>query len=104
MKSLAAPQPFHIIVRMASRPVEKVKGLWFLGTWVVAAGLLAPVLASPAGFDIAPFARRCCVADTHALQVAFDYEQARRAPDPAGLSGITDSKPPALLRRGPRFA
>src|SRR5215831_17435035 len=30
-------------------------------------------------FDIAPFARRCCLSDEHKLQVAFDYNYARRA-------------------------
>ncbi len=29
-------------------------------------------------FDIAPFARRCCISDEHKLPVAFDYSYARR--------------------------
>jgi hypothetical protein len=42
--------------------------------------LLTPALARPAEFfDIAPFARRCCVEDRHTLQVEFDYREARRA-------------------------
>jgi hypothetical protein len=44
------------------------------------AGILASsALAQTAGFDIAPFARRCCVRDQHTSQVAFDYEEARSA-------------------------
>ena len=44
------------------------------------AGILASsALAQTAGFDIAPFARRCCVQDQHTSQVAFDYEEARTA-------------------------
>jgi len=31
-------------------------------------------------FDIAPFARRCCVTDEYKLQTAFDYGQAHNAP------------------------
>lgn len=46
---------------------------------VITAIVLASGFAVSEDFDIAPFARRCCVADTHALQVAFDYVQARRA-------------------------
>ena len=30
-------------------------------------------------FDIAPFARRCCAADRHTSQAAFDYTEAQRA-------------------------
>jgi hypothetical protein len=30
-------------------------------------------------FDIAPFARRCCISDEHKLQVAFDYGYAHHA-------------------------
>ena len=44
------------------------------------AGILASsALAQTAGFDIAPFARRCCVRDQHTSQVAFDYDEARSA-------------------------
>ena len=30
-------------------------------------------------FDIAPFARRCCVADRHTSQLEFDLDEARNA-------------------------
>lgn len=42
--------------------------------------IAASSVAGQAGqLDIAPFARRCCVADKHTLQIAFDYEAARRS-------------------------
>jgi hypothetical protein len=37
------------------------------------------VSAFASDFDIAPFARRCCAADRHTSQVAFDYAEAQRA-------------------------
>ncbi len=37
------------------------------------------VSAFAGNFDIAPFARRCCAADRHTSQVAFDYAEAQRA-------------------------
>ena len=48
-------------------------------------GSLVLTLFFPAGlyaatlFDIAPFARRCCVEDRHTSQVEFDYQEAQRA-------------------------
>ncbi len=46
--------------------------------YAVAASL--PFLsAQSVDFDIAPFARRCCVADRHVSQVAFDYDEAQNA-------------------------
>jgi len=44
--------------------------------------LAAAGSVSPQGgdFDIAAFARRCCVEDDHRSQVAFDYAEAQRAP------------------------
>jgi len=50
-----------------------------LSLW--AAVFLFPSHAFPQGedLDIAPFARRCCVADRHTLPVAFDYGEAQRA-------------------------
>lgn len=50
--------------------------------WMVASALmLAARLASAADrpFDIAPFARRCCLEDQLRLQVAFDYAENERA-------------------------
>jgi hypothetical protein len=48
--------------------------------WSFVIILLTPALARPAElFDIAPFARRCCVEDRHTLQVEFDYRESRRA-------------------------
>ncbi|MGA2628711.1 MAG: hypothetical protein ABSG54_00735 [Terriglobia bacterium] len=42
--------------------------------------IVAGSVAAPAGqLDIAPFARRCCVADKHTLQIAVDYEAAQRS-------------------------
>jgi hypothetical protein len=35
--------------------------------------------AQSTAFDIAPFARRCCVADRHSAQTAYDYDEAQRA-------------------------
>jgi hypothetical protein len=46
---------------------------------VIALIPLAKVPAIALDFDIAPFARRCCLADGHTSQVAFDYDLARRA-------------------------
>src|SRR5438445_10688030 len=55
----------------------KLSHLWW-GSVVCA--LLAPPVARPAElFDLAPFARRCCVEDRHSSQVEFDYQEARRA-------------------------
>ncbi len=51
--------------------------LWWLS---LALAAVAPVgLQSATLFDIAPFARRCCVEDRHASQVEFDYQEARHA-------------------------
>ena len=48
--------------------------------WSFVITVLSPALARPAElFDIAPFARRCCVEDRHTLPVEFDYREARRA-------------------------
>ena len=49
-----------------------------VGCWL-AAILASSALAQTAHFDIAPFGRRCCLQDQHALQVAFDYEETRTA-------------------------
>lgn len=50
--------------------------------------LLAPAMVSAAQpFDIAPFARRCCVADQHTSQLEFDYPEARRAGTAAERAG-----------------
>ena len=50
---------------------------------LVIAAAFGTATAGSTKFDIAPFARRCCVADKHVLQVAFDYEAARHAPPDA---------------------
>jgi len=44
---------------------------------VSAAGSLRTAAASGADFDIAPFARRCCVSDRHTSSLEFDYDEAR---------------------------
>jgi len=47
--------------------------------WSLVLALLAPAgLDAEALFDLAPFARRCCVEDRHTSQVEFDYQEARR--------------------------
>src|SRR5215472_17156642 len=48
--------------------------------WSLALAFLAPAgLSAEALFDLAPFARWCCVEDRHTSQVEFDYQEARRA-------------------------
>ncbi len=47
--------------------------------WGAMAASLEPAPAQTTDFDIAPFARRCCVGSQHTTQVAFDYSEARRA-------------------------
>jgi hypothetical protein len=48
--------------------------------WSLILIFLCPALVRPADrFDIAPFARRCCVEDQHTSPVEFDYQGARRA-------------------------
>ncbi|PYV26661.1 MAG: hypothetical protein DMG24_06555, partial [Acidobacteria bacterium] len=42
-----------------------------------AASSLRAAAASGADFDIAPFARRCCVSDRHTSPLEFDYDGAR---------------------------
>src|SRR5436309_9408756 len=46
---------------------------------VSAAGSLRTAAASGADFDIAPFAKRCCVSDQHTSPLEFDYDEARSA-------------------------
>jgi hypothetical protein len=43
------------------------------------ASFLPGASAQPTEFDIAPFARRCCVADRHLAQVALDLDEAQHA-------------------------
>jgi hypothetical protein len=45
----------------------------------IALVVLGNIPAVAINFDIAPFARRCCLADGHTSQVAFDYAEAQRA-------------------------
>ena len=48
--------------------------------WSLALAFLAPAgLYAEGLFDLAPFARRCCVEDWHTSQVEFDYQKAQRA-------------------------
>jgi hypothetical protein len=54
------------------------------GVWTNLAMAFVALLPSSgayaqAPFDLAPFARRCCVEDRHTSQVEFDYQEARRA-------------------------
>ncbi|MGD0922776.1 MAG: hypothetical protein ABSA70_13565 [Terriglobia bacterium] len=56
-----------------------MRRIGLLGIWVAAAALVAAPATAAAELDLAPFARRCCVADQHHLQTTFDYEAARRA-------------------------
>ncbi len=54
----------------------KVSHWW----WGLVLAVVAPGgLHAGALFDMAPFARRCCVEDRHTSQVEFDYQEARRA-------------------------
>src|SRR5437867_4049472 len=46
---------------------------------VSAVGLSPAAAASGVDFDIAPFARRCCVFDRHTSPLEFDYDEARNA-------------------------
>jgi hypothetical protein len=46
--------------------------------WVIMA-LCQGMSAFADDIDIAPFARRCCAADRHTAQVAFDYAEGQRA-------------------------
>jgi len=46
---------------------------------VSAVGLSPAAAASGVDFDIAPFARRCCVSDRHTTTLEFDYDEARNA-------------------------
>ena len=51
--------------------------------WLILIAVFAPILCAPAAavsaeLNIAPFARRCCVADRHVVPTAFDYELMRR--------------------------
>jgi len=56
--------------------------------WSLVIAFLSPALARPAElFDIAPFARRCCLEDRHTLPVEFDYGEARRAGAAAERAG-----------------
>ena len=55
-----------------------LRRFWLVFIWVAALMLRAPAAAAPAELDIAPFARRCCVADRHILQTMFDYDAAQR--------------------------
>ena len=48
--------------------------------WSLALALLAPAaLGAEAPFDLAPFARRCCLEERHTAPVEFDYQEARLA-------------------------
>ena len=48
--------------------------------WSLVAAFLLPAPTRPAElFDIAPFARRCCVEDWHSLPIEFDYREAQQA-------------------------
>lgn len=60
-----------------------MKRVFLLLAALITAMLFVSEFAVSEDFDIAPFARRCCVADTHALQVAFDYDLARPASNDA---------------------
>jgi hypothetical protein len=50
----------------------------FAACWAIMT-LWEGISAFATDFDIAPFARRCCAADRHTSQVAFDYAEAQRA-------------------------
>ncbi len=51
----------------------------FLAFNLAISSLMGLALAPAADFDIAPFARRCCLAERHVQQVAFDYAEAQRS-------------------------
>lgn len=52
---------------------------WTIGCAVAALFLLS-AYGQSSGLDIAPFARRCCMADRHTSQVEFDYAEAQHPP------------------------
>src|SRR5690349_722846 len=61
--------------------------LHLCGGSLLLAFLVPAGVPGAAPFDIAPFARRCCVEERHTSQVAFDYPEARRAGTGAEKAG-----------------
>ena len=47
-------------------------------------------IAQSGEFDVAPFARRCCVADRHTSQLEFDLDEARNAG--TGAESVADGR------------
>jgi hypothetical protein len=56
-----------------------MKRTWLLAAYWVITSLGASAGAAATDFDIAPFARRCCVADRHTAPLEFDYTDAQQA-------------------------
>jgi len=56
-----------------------MKRAWMLAAYWVITSLGMGTGASATDFDIAPFARRCCVADGHTAPLEFDYTEAQQA-------------------------
>ena len=82
------PQPSRRSIQQFAGPVPLVHHVNIILAFSM---FLSPQAALPEQpFDIAPFARLCCVADTHELQTTYDYRHAR-------------STAPAFERAGERY-
>ena len=56
-----------------------MKRTWLLAACWIITSLGPGVRASATDFDIAPFARRCCMTDRHTSPLEFDYREAEQA-------------------------